>query len=85
MNEEHIKELEHPYPVVLQPFKYVLHTASDVEDVLSEQAIGLHAELAQIHAFYISVVVAFPQAFLLYDEQAPLVTQPALLVVQVEI
>ena len=63
----------------------MLHTASEVEDVLSEQTIGLHAELAQIHTFYRSVVVAGPQANLLYVEQAPFVTQPALLVVQVEI
>ena len=84
MNAEHVKELEHPYPVVLQPVKYVLHTTSDVEDVLSEQTMGLQAELAHIHNFYVSVVVAGPQASLVYVEQAPLVTQPALLVVQVE-
>ena len=77
MNEEHVKELEHPYPVVLQPIKYVLHTTSEVDDLLSEQIMGRHVELAQIHTFYVSVVVAGPQACLLYVEQAPLVTQPA--------
>ena len=51
---------------------------------LSEQVIGLHYEFAQIHNFYISVVAAGPQANLSYVEQAPFVTHPAPLVVQVD-
>ena len=53
--------------------------------VLSEQTIGLHTELAQIHDFYVSVVAAGPQATLLYVEQAAFVTHPLPFVVQVEI
>ncbi len=52
--------------------------------MLSEQTIGLQIGLAQIHYFYVSVVVAGPQAILLYVEQAPLATQPDPFVVQVE-
>jgi hypothetical protein len=62
----------------------VLQAASEVAVVLSEQTIGLHKEFDQIHNFYVSVVAAGPQANLLYDEQAALVTHPAPLVVQVE-
>ena len=49
--------------------------------VLSEQTIYLQAELDQMHCFEASVVAAIPQAYLLYVEQAPFVTQPAPVVV----
>ena len=60
----------------------MLQEASEVAVVLSEQTIGLQTEFDQIHNFYVSVVAAGPQASLVYDEQAPLVTHPALFVVQ---
>ena len=63
----------------------MLQAASEVAVVLSAQTIGLQTELAQIHNFYVSIVAAGPQAILLYDEQAALVTHPAPFVVQVEI
>ena len=84
VNDEHVSEFEHPNPDVLQPDRYVLQAESEVAVVLSEQTIGLQAEFAQIHNFYVSVVAASPQANLLYYEQAALVTHPAPLVVQVE-
>ena len=62
----------------------MLHAASEVAVVLSEQTIGLQTEFAHVHNFYVSVVAAGPQANLLYVEQAALVTQPAPFVVQVE-
>ena len=49
--------------------------------VLSEQTIYLQVELDQMHYFAGSVVAAYPQAYLLYVEQAPFVTQPAPVVV----
>ena len=49
----------------MQPVKNVLQEASEVDTVLSEQAIGRHAEFAQIHNVYISVVLAGPHANLL--------------------
>ena len=62
----------------------MLQAASEVAVVLSEHTIGLHAEFDQMHNFYVSVVDAGPQANLLYDEQAALVTHPAPFVVQPE-
>lgn len=47
--------------------------------------MGLHVEFDQIQVFMVSVVAAGPQAYLEYVEQAPLVTHPAPVVVQVEI
>ena len=35
MNMEQVKVATHPFPVVLQPAKYVLHAASEVAVVLS--------------------------------------------------
>ena len=62
----------------------MLHAASEVAVVLSEQTTGLQTELPHMHNFYVSVVAAGPQASLVYDEQAPLVTHPAPFVVQPE-
>ena len=35
VNVEHVNEVEHPAPVVLQPAKYVLQAASEVAVMLS--------------------------------------------------
>ena len=47
--------------------------------------MGLHTEFSHLQAFYRSVVVATPQAYFGYEEQAPFVMHPAPVVVQVPI
>lgn len=51
LNIEQVVVNAHPFPVVLQPAKYVLQAESDVAVVLSVHYIGLQTEFDQMQTF----------------------------------
>ena len=51
MISEHVKVSAHPVPVVLQPAKYLLQSASEELTTLSVHFIGRQTESDQIQAF----------------------------------
>lgn len=51
LNIEQVVVNAHPFPVVLQPAKYVLQAESDVAIVLSVHYIGLQTEFDQMQTF----------------------------------